>query len=417
MSGVIGGQQGSRDLLDAVREAVKSENLGVLKELQREFTSVKENVEKCTDGAGNTIAHLAIHRDVKTLQFCVEELSADINAANIHGKTPLHEAVRHNYVETAAYLLEKGARETVCTHTLSTALHTAASCGSLECLELLIKHHAGDAKEKVNEVDSNGCGALHKCCFDGDIRVVEWLIAHGADVNAKDIHDTTPLLVATKMGRLDVVDVLLKNGADAQQQDNKGLTAVHYCASRCLPKILNRLLESGASVKKESNPPEYNTPLHLAAMNSRPDSQEWRGLVLDIIAAGGQRDVLDHKNGADKLPVDYVNRHVAPLFSMEEVKRRTALKRQKEQDEAARQKEAQNSLQKVLADKRTEAEEAERRKREEDERIQRELEDRIRAEEDARIRMEEESEQRRLDEEEAKKNKKGKAPKPKGKGK
>jgi ankyrin repeat protein len=395
----IGGPQGPKALLDRVLAAVTLNDVATLRELKQPFLSIEENVAKCLDSSGNTLVHLSLGKDTATLKFVVEEFGADINVQNLFGRTPLHECVRNNFLTCCAYLLEQGADDSVSSSTLSTPFHTAAACGSLECLELLLKH-SKNANQKVNEVDKNKCTALHKCAYDGDLRVTQWLLDHGASVDAKDHHETTPLLVAVKMGREDVVEMLLGKGADFNQRDGKGNRAVHYCASRCLPRILERLVKAGATVAVQND--EFNNPLHLAGLNQRADSNEWEQLVVDLVRYGCD---LKQENAAGKIPEALVGRALKPLFSQDEVKRRQEIDAAKSRSQTEKQKSDQELRAQLIAERRAQLQAKELKVKEEEERRHREAEERNRAEDDARTRVEELLEQKRQEEEEAKRAK------------
>ena len=57
--------------------------------------------------------------------------------------------------------------------------------------------------------------------------MAELLIAHGADVNAKDLESgATPLYYAASWGRIDVADLLLAKGADPTLKTRKGVTVL-----------------------------------------------------------------------------------------------------------------------------------------------------------------------------------------------
>jgi uncharacterized protein len=61
-----------------------------------------------------------------------------------------------------------------------------------------------------------------------DTRLLETLIAHGADVNAKDGQGNTCLHNATAWGNLKAVRVLIQSGADALCQNGAGWTPEYY---------------------------------------------------------------------------------------------------------------------------------------------------------------------------------------------
>lgn len=65
-------------------------------------------------------------------------------------------------------------------------------------------------------------GALHLMAKRSDAQGVKWLLAHGADLNARWAHwnaDVTPLHLAAMQGHEEVVRLLLEAGADARIRD------------------------------------------------------------------------------------------------------------------------------------------------------------------------------------------------------
>jgi ankyrin repeat protein len=359
MADIIGGDQSPKQLLDAVMAAAASEDIATLAEMRNEFLSVPANIAKCIDGNGNTIAHLAVHKDPTALKYVIEEYGADINAVNGHGKTPLHIAVKNNYSACTQYLLKAGAKDSVLSLVLSTPFHTAASCGSIDCLELLLAN-AKDPKARLNEVDRNKCTALHKCAHDGGLRVATWLVDKGAEVDAKDIHDTTPLLVAAKMGREAICEMLIKHGADVNQVDERLNSAVHYATSKCLPSIFNLLLDNGATFRDPNV--DGNTPLHLVFQNQHPEIAGWEDMAHRMI-----RDLkpeqLDHKNLAQKSPFDYLSREQQPRFKIERVQELDRQKRQQSIVTEQKTRELSEARLKLLNEKRSQREEKERLQR------------------------------------------------------
>ncbi len=55
---------------------------------------------------------------------------------------------------------------------------------------------------------------IHDAALTGDVELVELLIANGADVDDRDVHGYTPLLLAIQEGHTDIAKVLITNGAD-----------------------------------------------------------------------------------------------------------------------------------------------------------------------------------------------------------
>ncbi|KAL7696566.1 Ankyrin repeats (3 copies)/Ankyrin repeats (many copies)/Ankyrin repeat [Lotmaria passim] len=381
--GVIGGPQGPKALLDAVREAVRDGNLDALNRLSKDFLAINDNVTKCRDENGNTVVHLALDKNPATLEYVIQALHADVNVTNAQGRTPLHEAVTHNYVECCELLLEHGADDTIQSATQSTPFHTAAACGSVECMEVIL-HHSDTPAEKVNELDRQRSSALHKCAYDGDVRVCRWLVEHGAAIDVADSANATPLLVAVKMGQTAVVEYLLKQGADYNRQDQQGNSGLHFCAVRCDLPVAQLLLAARANPRLLNA--ELNSPLHIAAQNARPDSPAWEQLVGLLLVAGCDPLQL---NASKKKPSDYVCRSLKRVFTKEAVEQR-ARKEAKAKEEndaelAAAWEACTKWKTKVFADIST------RRAWEaaEDERLAKEKEERLRGANDARVTYEE----------------------------
>jgi len=70
-----------------------------------------------------------------------------------------------------------------------------------------------------------GFTPLHDAAFHGHKKVVEILIANGADVNARNYpHKSTPLHLAAATGSVEIVKVLLEAGADANAKSRRGAT-------------------------------------------------------------------------------------------------------------------------------------------------------------------------------------------------
>ncbi|MDM8335571.1 ankyrin repeat domain-containing protein [Wolbachia pipientis] len=63
---------------------------------------------------------------------------------------------------------------------------------------------------------------LHEACSRGHGNIVELLLKHGADPNARDEHGESLLHKALSCGHDDIVKRPLENGADPNIKDQKG---------------------------------------------------------------------------------------------------------------------------------------------------------------------------------------------------
>ena len=76
---------------------------------------------------------------------------------------------------------------------------------------------------------------LHTAAQEGDVKLVEELIAKGADVNAKDKYGETPLHSALKKAQSEMVQLLIAKGADVNAKDKYGATPLFEAAPTKCP--------------------------------------------------------------------------------------------------------------------------------------------------------------------------------------
>ena len=90
--------------------------------------------------------------------------------------------------------------------------------------------------------------------------IVVLLAAPGIDVDATNVHDETPLMMAALKGRLDLVRQLYKRRA---QLNRPGWAPLHYAASGPDLGVSTWLVQQGADVNARA--PDGSTPLMMAA--------------------------------------------------------------------------------------------------------------------------------------------------------
>ena len=94
----------------------------------------------------------------------------------------------------------------------------------------------------VNHKDKCGYTALLDACADGSVEVVEMLIKHGADVNIfneKEI--VTPLMDVCHAGHVNLIEVILQAGAEVSMRDRKGWSAADYLEDAIRKKTVDRI--------------------------------------------------------------------------------------------------------------------------------------------------------------------------------
>jgi hypothetical protein len=119
-----------------------------------------------------------------------------------------------------------------------------------------------DAGADVNARDSKDWTPLHRAAGNGLTEIVSTLIDLGADVNIEQEEGLTPLHIARKS---EIVLLLLEAGADIDKRAEKGQAPMHLAANLNHHETISSLIEFGADVNIKTN--GGWTPLHFAALN------------------------------------------------------------------------------------------------------------------------------------------------------
>lgn len=140
-----------------------------------------------------------------------------------------------------------------------TPAHWAALHGRLDALEWL--HEMGAPLH--NAVDSSGMQPIHWAATRGQLEVAKFLLANGGDINAVDVKQTTPLVIAAQYDQTVLVFYLVKQKADINLLDNCKDSALHWAAYKGNQHSVALLHYLGLPADSAD---EYgSTPLHLAA--------------------------------------------------------------------------------------------------------------------------------------------------------
>lgn len=224
---------------------------------------------------GRTALHLAVEerrRDCARL-LLASGARADIRAGD--GNTPLHIAAGNGDEHMVRLLLQKGAEKNIRNKYGKTAydiaaenghnrlfdalrlgdnLCAAARMGDVKTIQKLLDHGAN-----VNGRDQNGWTALHRASFKGRIEAARALIDNGVDVNGRDEEGYTALHCAVESGHVDVTELLVKKGADIDARTNKGVTALQIAEALHFSGITRILIQGG--VYKDMNSIGVNSSL------------------------------------------------------------------------------------------------------------------------------------------------------------
>ncbi|XP_072754807.1 rabankyrin-5 [Anoplolepis gracilipes] len=234
---------------------------------------------------GLTLLHQAILKEDSATAIFLLENGADMNAKTANGDTPLQlcvhcrlgevvealcrrgvdtsigcplwDALDSDQEDTASILVKYGA-DTDCwgpgpDGCQQTLLHRAIDDNKEDIAQFLIRSGCDlNAPRRPGPDGAGGdeakdeCTPLHLCCQWGLEQVVQTLIEHGADVNARDAEGKTPVHVAIQNQHSQIISLLLCHpNIDLNKRDKRGLTpfatALTVRNNKAAQAILERL--------------------------------------------------------------------------------------------------------------------------------------------------------------------------------
>ncbi|GHS93191.1 hypothetical protein AGMMS49949_06200 [Alphaproteobacteria bacterium] len=271
-----------------------------------------EDSKNCTplhNAAGNGREDMAI--------FLLDN-GASVNAQDKDGQTPLHGAAYSGLPSIVELLLDRGAKTDERDKDGRTALHLAVDKANLDVVVLLLDRGAKpDVKDnekktplewvsfykkegeknktpektnlrkwekviKIFELNKQGKlgdlvrnSKLFNAIQNGDLEAVQQLLNEGADINAKDNSDQTPLFIAVSKKETEIIKLLLDTKGIAVNAKNQEAerTSLHVAARDGFYDIVKLLVEKEADV--QAGDKHRSTPLHYAASNGKIDVVEF----------------------------------------------------------------------------------------------------------------------------------------------
>ena len=121
------------------------------------------------------------------------------------------------------------------------AVDAAAEGGNLETLKSILARDPTLLQSK----DWGDLTPLHLAVLHNHQDVVEYLLAQGADVNAKTSTGITPLHEAAQNGNKEITELLLAHGANINAVDNQGWTPMARAQKWSHPEIAAFLQQHG----------------------------------------------------------------------------------------------------------------------------------------------------------------------------
>ena len=205
----------------------------------------------------------------------------------------LYAAIRDNDLRGLTALLDRGADPNAADARKRTPLVSAAAIGPIEAMKVLVAH-----KADVNARDASGSTALTWSARD--LGKVRFLLDNGADPNPTSPRGPTALMIAAGAERsVEIVRALLDKGADIKASNGVGHTALHAAANAGNLPVLSLLLEKELDINARTREPSGGfTPLILASQTRNTECRFLIAKGADVNAATPRDNPSRVKNGA-----------------------------------------------------------------------------------------------------------------------
>jgi len=123
--------------------------------------------------------------------------------------------------------------------------------------------------DNLNVRDKNGNSPLMWAAAQGNEKLVENLIDHGAAVNMQNFVGETALFLAAARGFDKICRLLMENGAESRFATMDGTFPVHIAAAGGHLEVLKTLISHGAFINVVDE--EGDSPLHYAVREGRKE--------------------------------------------------------------------------------------------------------------------------------------------------
>ena len=286
----------------ALSEAV-NRDLPELEELLRRAGAIRP------DEVDRDLHRAILWRDMEAVIRLVSR-GADLEQAGATGLTPLMAAIVH-FPMAVPCLVEAGANAQASVQTTTLFLspwYLAAAHGRFDVVDLLMRHGADvNAAEPLTQST-----ALHAASKAGETQVVRLLIDSGADIEARDNRENTPLVLASHGGHIDAVRVLIESGADLTPRNSEGRGVCDF-----VPGFTFYRHPDFRTGELRSRHEKIASMIARAEANASPDDLVHavkRGdfdAVARLLREGVDPNVADHSVGEGQKPIPVIHQAVA----------------------------------------------------------------------------------------------------------
>jgi len=138
-----------------------------------------------------------------------------------------------------------------------------AEQGYIQTLSSILEKHPDWRDHTEDDIDRQTL--VQKACDNNQIEIVDLLLKAGANIDASNPHQYSPLQKACLQGHTETVTVLLDRGANIERSTGNGMTPLHIACDNGHAEAVTILLDRGAHIEACTRiNMDGKTPLHFA---------------------------------------------------------------------------------------------------------------------------------------------------------
>ena len=210
-----------------------------------------------SDMFGNTPLLISLHKNFDDITELLLSKGADLNKANNNGETPLIVAAKKGHIKFVKTFTETGASIDTTDKNGDTALILAKRENRHDVVLYLLNKEA--LIEKRSEQDELMAYATLNRYHD----ILENLVQRQISVNRRFTDGLFPLWYAVRNGDARMIDMLLAAGADLEAKSKDGETVLLYACAKREEQVVLTILNKGANYNILDK--QKSTPLMIAA--------------------------------------------------------------------------------------------------------------------------------------------------------
>lgn len=219
-----------------------------------EAEALRASVNEISGDGATPLIEAAMLANIKKMTSLISA-GADIDLADDRSWTPLMHAASRNEIAAVELLLRYGANTSTRNKEGQTAAEVAQLASHSEVFTMISMRETmvnaekatsspdeqRERNEKLKMARALEMTELMMCVADGNKSRVQELAAVKASINMQDLNGATALMYAAKNGQIEIIQCLLANGADCSIKTDKGSLAIDF-AKRGGHKDIARLL-------------------------------------------------------------------------------------------------------------------------------------------------------------------------------